>query len=446
MEAEVCKFAPDSWEVLSVADVCRRVTSGGTPSRKRPEFYQDGVWPWVKTQELLDGWIDKTEEQITEDAVAESSAKVLPAETILMAMYGATVGQLGILRRPMTCNQACCAVIVDPEKADFRYLYYQLLNSRAQIRGLATGAAQQNLSGVVIKSLRFPFPPLPEQKAIARILGTLDDKIELNRRMNATLEAMARALFQSWFVDFDPVRRKSENRKVRSEKIESHDLSNFSLSTSHFDHLFPDSFQPSELGEIPKGWSVKTISDVCTVVTRGVTPKYQEGSGRFIINQRVNRGSDLDWSSLKELAHDLEVPSDRFATTWDVLVNCLGEGTLGRVHLYKGQSMLYAVDQHMSICRPKTPAGGAYLYQTLASPFGQAKIESLKTGSTGMTMFNISKLRGYDLIWPTDQVLTAYFDITGDLWRRIAANDEQSRTLATLRDTLLPKLLSGEVM
>ncbi|MBL8694393.1 MAG: restriction endonuclease subunit S [Planctomycetes bacterium] len=162
MDTDICDLVPRDWSVLSVEEVCTRVTSGGTPSRTRPDFYQNGTWPWVKTQELRDTWIEETEEHITNEAVSSSSAKPLPPSTILLAMYGATVGQLGIIRRPMTCNQACCAMIVDPKKADFRYLYYLLRHCRTQLKSLATGAAQQNLSGVLIKSLRFPFPPLPE--------------------------------------------------------------------------------------------------------------------------------------------------------------------------------------------------------------------------------------------------------------------------------------------
>src|SRR5438132_3936883 len=110
MDAEVCELAPPDWGIRSVKEICKRVTSGGTPSRANRSFYQSGTWPWVKTQELQDRWLEETEERITDEAVENSSAKPLPINTLLMAMYGATVGQLGILRRPMTCNQACCAM------------------------------------------------------------------------------------------------------------------------------------------------------------------------------------------------------------------------------------------------------------------------------------------------------------------------------------------------
>ena len=223
----------------------------------------DLIWPWVKTQELQDSWIDDTEEHITEDAITASSAKVLPANTVLLAMYGATVGQLGILRRPMACNQACCALIANPDKADFRFLYFYLLHIRSKLKSLATGAAQQNLSGTVIKSLRLLLPTLPEQRTIAHILGTLDDKIELNRKQNETLEAMARALFKAWFVDFEPVRAKMEGRWQRGQSLPG--------LPAHLYDLFPDRLIESELGEIPEGWCHSTIGKEVTICG-GSTP------------------------------------------------------------------------------------------------------------------------------------------------------------------------------
>ena len=173
MRAEVCGFAPCDWSIRRIEEVCSRVTSGGTPSRSNAEYFQDGVWPWVKTQELRDRWLDDTEEHITEEAVRSSSAKVLPPNTVLLALYGATVGQLGLLRRAMACNQACCALLVDEQAAHFRYLYYQLLLHRSQLKRLATGAAQQNLSGTLVRSFELPFPAPSEQRGIAEVLGAL---------------------------------------------------------------------------------------------------------------------------------------------------------------------------------------------------------------------------------------------------------------------------------
>jgi len=313
---------------------------------------------------------------------------------------------------------------------DRRFCYYLLKSLNLAQFNAGSGVPTLNRNHIHPLPLTVP-TDTREQRAIAHILGTLDDKIELNRRMNETLEAMARALFKSWFVDYDPVRAKAEGRDSGLPK--------------HLADLFPDGFEDSELGEIPNGWGITTVADVCSIVTRGVTPKYEEGSRRYIINQRVNRGSYLDLTSLKELDSSMVVSPERHARFWDILVNCLGEGTLGRVHLYKGKSDVYAVDQHMSICRGRTNDVGTYLYQVLSSNQGQAKIQSLKTGSTGMTMFNITKLRKYDFLWPERTLIEAYFRITSSGYSRIAGNEDESQTLATLRDTLLPKLISGDL-
>jgi type I restriction enzyme S subunit len=430
MEAEICALVPSDWQIRSVEDVCKRVTSGGTPSRTRPDFYANGSWPWVKTQELQDTWIDHTEEKITDEAVANSSAKVLPPHTILLAMYGATVGQLGILRSPMTCNQACCAMIVDSDKADFRYLYYHLRYSRPQLKSLATGAAQQNLSGALIKSLLYPFPPLAEQKAIAAVLGALDDKIELNRRMNATLEAMARALFQSWFADFDPVRAKLDGRQP-----------------AHLDPataaLFPDSFHDSALGPIPNGWEVCPLSEKIKLLSGG-TPKTSEPS---------YWDGDIPWYSVKDAPAetDVWVIHTEKRVTKEGIANSAAQilpegttiisarGTVGKLALI-GTPM--AMNQSCYGVRGINGYGDFFTYFALRQ--ATADLQQ-RTHGTVFDTITRQTFETLDCIFPPAN-LTAAFDRTvAPLLAQIRANLHQSRTLATLRDALLPKLLSGEL-
>ena len=253
MRLEVCDIAPANWRRVPISAACSRFASGGTPSRKVPAYFDGGTIPWVKTQELTDCVLTDTDEHITEEAVRSSSAKMLPAKTVLMAMYGATVGQLGMLARPMTCNQACAAMVVDASMHDYRFLYYQLLAARVQIKSLATGAAQQNLSGAQIKQFVLPFPSLAEQTAIGDTLGLIDQRIALLRETNATLEAIAQALFKSWFVDFDPVRAKQQG-----------------LTPAGMDEataaLFPDSFESSSSGQLPSGWKPGSIGDLALVI------------------------------------------------------------------------------------------------------------------------------------------------------------------------------------
>ena len=419
------------WEDLTLGDLGRVVT-GKTPLTS-VEGNFGGRIPFV-TPSDMDGrkTISTTARFLTQAGAASIKGSVIPAGAIMVSCIGSDMGKVVVAGCECVTNQQINSIVVD-DRFSSEFVYYSLSTRKDEIRHQAAGgSAVPILNKGDFSRMEITLPPLAEQKAIAAVLGALDDKIELNRRMNATLEAMARALFQSWFVDFDPVRAKLDGRKpVCLDEVTA--------------ALFPEHLEDSTLGHIPKGWEVRTIESVCSTVTRGVTPEYGEDTGRFIINQRVNRGADLDWSSLKELSQGLEVPPERFAKRWDVLVNCLGEGTLGRTHLYKGESDIYAIDQHMSICRAMHPSGGAYIYQVLSGADGQAKIESLKTGSTGMTMFNISKLRTFELVWPKAEILAAYFKTVEPLWLQIANNNTESRTLATLRDTLLPKLLSGEL-
>jgi type I restriction enzyme S subunit len=430
MLLDACLKAPDNWRRLPIKEVCERITSGGTPSRKKPEYYLNGTISWVKTKELKDGFIDDTEERITSEAVTESSAKLLSKNTILLAMYGATVGMLGVLSKEMACNQACCAMVM---KKDFDrdYFFYQLLFHRKQLLSLATGAAQQNLSGQQIKEFILPFPSLKEQRIIGSYLRSIDCRIDSLHQTNSTLEAIPKALFKSWFVNFEPVLSNQEGKICKGIDTKSASL-------------FPKNFVEIDSRKIPTGWSMKKIADICTLVTRGVTPKYSEDSGLFIINQKVNRGADLDFNLSKELDISIEIPKEKFAQKWDLLINCLGEGTLGRVHLYKDESYKYPVDQHMTICRT-SPETSLLLYHYLSSTHGQIAIEGLKTGSTGMTMLNISKIRSFEILYPDAKVQKRYFDIVSPLFEKINANNYQIAELINIKNTLLPKLLNGNL-
>ena len=252
---------------IPINSLCSLISSGGTPSRAKAEYYENGTVKWLKTKELSGSNIYETEEHITELGLQKSSAKLYPSNTVVMAMYGATVGQLGIIKNEMSTNQACCCMVVDDKKADYKYLFYSLLQNRNGLINLANGAAQQNLNSQIIKDFEIYTPSLPTQKKIAHILSTLDDKIELNRKMNQTLEEMAQAIFKSWFVDFDPVHAKMA---CGNEKELQQAAKELGISKEILD-LFPNEFEESELGMIPKGWNVATIKDFGRVVT-GKTP------------------------------------------------------------------------------------------------------------------------------------------------------------------------------
>jgi Restriction endonuclease S subunits len=434
METELSAFTPADWRVRSVEEVCIRVTSGGTPSRRKPAYYIGGSWPWVKTQELQDGWLHDTEEHITDEAVARSSAKVLPTNSVLVAMYGATVGQLGILRRPMTCNQACSALVVDPAEADYRYLFFQLLHARSRLKSLATGAAQQNLSGVLIKSLRFPFPPLSEQLAIAHILGTLDDKIELNRRTNETLESIARALFKSWFVDFDPVRAKSEGRDPRIPP--------------HLADLFPEAFEDSELGQIPLGWVSDPLASIAEVVdcSHAKKPERRSIGSPLLQLGTIGAHAMLDPTDLYLVGEsDYRAWTARIeAREGDCVITNVGRvGAVAQIP----SGFRAALGRNMTGLRCRSAwAFPTFLIELIRSDAFRSEIDSKTDAGTILDALNVRSIPHLRFVRPPVEVAQAFESLTRPLRARMEQALAETASLAAARDALLPGLMSGHTL
>jgi len=194
------------WQRVAVSDIAEPVL-GGTPAKAKPEYWEGGTIPWATAKDIASTngrFVYGTENRITRQGLANSAAKLLPSGTIVITARG-TVGAIARLGREMTFNQTCYGLVPREDYVSEDYLYYALKATLAEMRALAYGTVFETITKKSFDSWYIPLPPLPEQRAIARILGTLDDKIELNRRMNETLEAMAQAIFKSWFVDFDPV-------------------------------------------------------------------------------------------------------------------------------------------------------------------------------------------------------------------------------------------------
>ena len=408
---------PDGWREMQIEELCERVTSGGTPSRQRPEFYENGVFSWFKTKELKDCALYDSEERITQDALDSSSAKLFPPNTVLMAMYGdgITITSLGILRRQAATNQACCAMIPNSTVCEPRFLFYSLLNHREDFIRIASGGAQRNLSGSLIRRFALNAPPLTEQKAIAAVLGALDDKIECNRRMNATLEAMARALFQSWFVDFDPVRAKLDGR-----------------TPAYLDPataaLFPGRLENSPLGHIPKGWEVSTIGEFAL----------NHDGQRIPVKESERVPGPFPYYGASGI---VDYVSDSIFNGEYLLVAEDGENLRTRntpvAFLATGR---FWVNNHAHVLSGSDVGVTRFLMFVLQS----ADINAYLTGSTipKLSQGNLNKIM---FVKPPDPLLTAFGDSISGMFDRIHVNQRESRTLAALRDALLPRLLSGEL-
>jgi len=189
------------WENLRLSDFCRTGT-GGTPSRRQlSRYYDGGSIPWVKSGELREKIINVTSEHVTEAALEETNVKLVPAGALLLAMYGATVGRLGILGIEATTNQAVCNIVPDPERADTRFLFHALSNQVSNLVSLGVGGAQPNISQGIVKDLRIPLPPLAEQRRIAVVLDRAEALRAKRRAALAQLDTLAQSLFLDLFGD-----------------------------------------------------------------------------------------------------------------------------------------------------------------------------------------------------------------------------------------------------
>ena len=394
------------WMKRSIQSVCRKVSSGGTPSRKRPEYYESGTHNWVKSQELVDGPIYGTSELITDDALANSSAKLYPPDTVLMAMYGATVGKLGLLRCQSSVNQAICAMITDEDVADYRYLYYALLFQRDALTAKAHGAAQQNLNQGLIKSFELPFPPIETQQRIAGILSAYDDLIKTNTRRIRVLEEMARALYREWFVHY---------------RFPGHE------DVAMVEH--------ADLGEVPEGWDVKGFSELAKFVNGfAFKPAHQEGSGLPIVKipeLREGVTSKTPRNSGAEIKPKYHINDGDLLFSWS--------GSFVVTIWTDGPALL---NQHLFRVIDYVPSRKYYLLIAL-----QESIGDFLTLATGATMKHIrrSALSEVKLAVPPGPVRDRFHAILEPIFEQVVCLRQMNENLRQTRDLLLPRLVSGEL-
>ncbi len=295
----------------------------------------------------------------------------------------------------------------------------------------AVGATMPNLNTGILSAVPIYLPPLHVQLEIAALLGALDDRITLLRETNATLEAIAQALFKSWFVDFDPVRAKMEGRAPEG----------MDKATAA---LFPDSFEESELGLLPTGWRVGTINDLCELITNGGTPSrsksefWTDGSmpwfktGDFSDGFLLTPAERITLSAIANSSVKV-LPADA------ILMAIYAAPTVGRLGILTEPATF---NQACTGMVAKQSVGPWFLLLTLF--FGRVWFNSRANGAAQQ---NISKaiVSAYKIVMPSSEVLAAFHNISDHLYRRIRACSQQAQTLATLRDTLLPRLISGQL-
>ena len=292
-----------------------------------------------------------------------------------------------------------------------KYVYYYMTTGAFQFEldGRATGTTVTGLRQPELLKCKIQIPSLAIQQQIAKILSSFDDKIEVNRRINENLEQQAQALFKSWFVDFEP---------------------------------FKDGeFVESELGMIPKGWRVGKLEEMCSFISRGLTPKYDDGSDELILGQTCVRNNIVTLNNARK--HKPKNKTEKWVQQWDVLINSTGIGSLGRVGIVYFQKNNVAIDSHITVVRTSNPLYRHYVGRNLLNR--QLEIEKMAVGSTGQTELPRDSVKAMPIVIPFDKVMKRFNCIIEPMALAIYRNIEENSRLASLRDTLLPRLMSGEL-
>lgn len=415
------------WDWKTVGEVAE-VIGGGTPSTKDPANFGGDI-PWITPNDLATHqgrYIERGERNITEAGLRFSSARLLPAGTVLLSSR-APIGYVAIAANPVSTNQGFRSLVLRDGNVP-EFFYYLMSSSKALLESRANGTTFKEISGSNLKQIRLLVPPVKEQQAIAGVLGALDDKIELNRRMNETLEGIARAVFRSWFVDFDPVRAKAEGREPYGV--------NPGVAA-----LFPDAMEGSPLGTKPVGWSVAPLSQIIEVNPRRALPRGQVAPYLDMANMPTSSARALE-------VYERPFGSGTKFMDGDTLVAritpCLENGKTAFVD-FLGPSCVGWGSTEYIVLRPRPPLPQEYAYFLARTDAFRSFAISNMTGTSGRQRVPASALDHFYLAVPPPSIAEAFGNFARTIFGHMKANDEQSRTLADMRDALLPKLLSGEI-
>jgi type I restriction enzyme S subunit len=407
-----------SWEKVPVSRVAS-IYIGGTPSRSVPKYWGSDI-KWASAKDVASctsRYIRDTQETISTSGLQNSATKVLDKDTVVITARG-TVGAVCMLAEAMAFNQTCYGLVAK-QSTNPAYLYYALKASLSMIGSISYGTVFNTITMRSFDILEIPHPPLLEQRAIAHILGVLDDKIELNHQTNQTLEAMAQALFKRWFVDFEPFRDQG--------------------------------MQKSSQGEIPAGWKVEPLGNNFEVV-RGLSHKgeYLSDNGMPLHNlNSVYEGGGYKYEGIK--FYNGEYQDNNTVLAGDVIVTNTEQGfeflLIGYPAIVPrcfGRTGLFS--HHLFRLRPfsGSPLTNHFIYLLLKTRTYHDIVAGYTNGTT-VNMLQQNDLRRLPIIVPTEEVGINFDRLTAPLMKKTEQNHDESNLLTALRDTLLPRLLSGEI-
>ena len=398
-----------------------------------------GSYPFIQTGDVTnsDGRITSFRQTYSEAGLAQS--RLWPAGTLAITI-AANIAETAILTFPACFPDSVVGFTADPKKADVRFIEYLFQAVRKQVKSHAYGSAQENINLEVLRKLEFPIPPLSVQTEIANYLSVLDDRITLLRETNATLEAIAQALFKSWFVDFDPVRAKMEGRTPEG----------MDEATAA---LFPDGLETSELGEVPRGWRVCAVEEFADRVGMGpfgsnIKVETFVESGIPVISGQHLKQLLVEDNTFNFITHEHAARLAKSCVqAGDVIFT--HAGSIGQVSLLHKDAAFtsYVLSQRQFFLRCNTELmSPEWIALYFKSPAGQHQLLA-NTSQVGVPSIArpVSYLRSIRLVVPPPELNQRFASIAGAINDRVMANRKQFGALTQIRDTLLPRLISGQL-
>lgn len=386
-------------ETCCLGDVCTFIDYRG----KTPPKTSSGI-PLVTAKIVKNGMIQEPQEFIAENYYDEWMRRGIPQKGDVVFTTEAPLGEVARIKTDDKLAFAQRIIILEPntQRLNAGYLFYALQDSvlKNRIAARATGTTVIGIKAAELKKVEIDLPPLQQQEKIADTLSSLDNKIELNNKINENLEQQATAIFKSWFIDYLPYG-----------------------------------------GVVPNEWRTVTLDDITSLVSRGINPQYSDNTEQIVINQKCIRNHMLDLSLAR--THTPKTINEKWLQFGDLLINSTGTGTLGRVAQVWFEPKNLTVDSHITIVRPLRE--DLIFYIGLWGILHENMIESLHTGSTGQTELPREMVKAIELLLPDNETLNRFNAVVAPIAATIVLNQEENQKLAQIRDILLPKLMSGEL-
>lgn len=395
------------------------IVSGGTPSTKNEDYYGNEI-PWITPKDLSgydSKYISKGERSITKLGLEKSSAKLLLKGTILFSSR-APIGYVAIAQEDLCTNQGFKNIVCNPQVAHNEFIYYRMKLAKEELESVAGGSTFKEVSGKVMKEFKIKLPSIEQQKRIASILSSLDDKIELNNEMNKTLEEMAQSIFKRWFVDFEfPNEDGQPYKSSGGEMVES------------------------ELAMIPKGWEVKSLDEILD----SISIKHKFPNEKIIF---LNTSDILDGEVLHNNYSDvssLPGQAKKSIQKGDILYSEIRPKNK-RYTFIDFDADEYVVSTKLMVLRTKNKFNSSMMYFYLSNESTVNYLQTIAEGRSGtFPQITFNELKKLKICMPTNDTIVELGKFFENILKTINNNKKEAKQLKEMRDILLLKLMSGEI-